>query len=67
MAHKSANTLYLAEQLIVQSMTDAELDACIAQKPDPEFQAMLETLSMGELDACFAGDVTPLIRRGWQG
>lgn len=67
MAKKSADTLAAAERLIVESMTDAELDACIAEKPEPEFQAMLESMSTAELESCIAGDTTPLVRRGWSG
>jgi len=47
-------------------MTDAELEACIAANPDPELQAMLESMTDAEIDACIAGDTSPLVRRGWR-
>lgn len=65
MDKKSADTIRLAERLIVASMTDAKIDAWIAENPDPEFQAMIETMSTAELEACLDGDVSPLVRRGW--
>lgn len=67
MAEKSIHILAAAERLILESMTDAELDACIAENPDPAFQAMLESMSMSELESCIAGDTSPLVRRGWTG
>jgi hypothetical protein len=67
MVKKSADTLRLAEQRIIESMTDAEIDAILAENPDPKFQAMLEDMTDAEIDACIAGDTSPLIRRGWPG
>lgn len=67
MVKKSADILAAAERLIVQSMSDAEIDAILAANPDPEFQAMLETMSIAELESCLAGDTSPLLRRGWTG
>ena len=50
MDKKSADTIRLAERLIVASMTDAQIDAWIAENPDPEFQALLEDMSIAELE-----------------